>query len=101
MCFRENNNAGSKRAYKWACKLFHDVNLTLYTETFTPRQDWEFTSFSSFRFENIALFTVASIHRIRKCTKKVQKLWNKMEDKRKFCDYKAQAGQKTDKSLHY
>ena len=23
MCFRENNNGGSKRAYKWVCECYH------------------------------------------------------------------------------
>ena len=36
MCFRENINGRSKRAYKQACtviNIFHGVNLILYTVT--------------------------------------------------------------------
>ena len=72
----ENNNGGSKRANKSenvnAISVFHDVNLALYTVTkFTPRQDWDCTKvINVFLSENLILFTVASIHRIRKSTKK-------------------------------
>ena len=59
MCFRENNNDRSKRTYKSkhgnAVSLFHSVNLKASGRDIT--------------LKNLALITVASIHRIRKSTK--------------------------------
>ena len=75
MYFRENNNGGSKRAYKSehvnAINLFHDVNSTLYTVTnIHSKARLGFTKvINVFRSENLALFMVASIYIIGKSTK--------------------------------
>ena len=70
MCFRENNNGGSKRACKSdhvnAVNIFHDVNSILNTITNVghPKARPGFIkAINIFRSENLALFTVASIHK--------------------------------------
>ena len=85
MCFRENNNGGSKRANKWACECYQYFSWC-----------WQLLKVSNvFHSKNLALFMVASIHSIWKITKfRNWKLRNKMKGNRK---YKAQTDQKTDK----
>ena len=60
MCFRENNNGGSKRPYI----VLHGVNSVLHTATNTyPNAGILLKLITVFRTENLALFTVTSIHR--------------------------------------
>ena len=67
MYFRENSGE-SKRAYI----IFHDVNSVLYMLTNIYTKAGIITVFHS---ENLAFFTVTSIHSIRKITE------NKLRDK--------------------
>ena len=70
MCFRENNNGRS--------------NQQMYI-TFMPRQGLNFTkTINVFRSENLALFTVASIYRIRnsKISRNFETRWKVTEDSR-------------------
>ena len=67
MYFRENSG-GSKQAYI----IFHDVNSVLYMSTNIYTKAGIITVFYS---ENLAFFTVTSIHSIRKRTE------NKLRDK--------------------
>ena len=70
MCFRENNNGRS--------------NQQMYI-TFMPRQGRNFTkTINVFRSENLALFTVARIYRIRnsKISRNFETRWKVTEDSR-------------------
>ena len=92
MCFRENNNGGSK----WACKsehvkainFFHDVNSLHTVTNIHPKISSRFTKvINVFRSENLALFTVASIHKIQKVKKNgnSETRW-KLTDRQKIQD---------------
>ena len=89
MSFRENNNDGSKRAFKSEhvnnIDAFHNVNPILYTVTEArPRQGQDFTkAINIFCNENLALFVVVRINRIRKRYKK-KKLQNEREGNRRI-----------------
>ena len=103
MWFRQNNNGGSKRACKWACKCYQYFSWfktgilgihVLYTVTNTHSNAGILLKVSNvFRSEILALFTVTSIHRIQKRTKNrnPKTRWKLAEDSRL---YKAQASQK-------
>ena len=87
--FRESNNDRSKRGYKTehmnAIDDFYDVNSTLNTVTniYHMVELGFYWSYQCFCGENLALFMIASIHRIYKRYKN-RKLGNKTKVNRKL-----------------
>ena len=65
----KNNNDGSKRVYKWACKcyqFFRDVNSISYSVTnFLPKAGILLKLINVFCSENLALLTVTEITKSR------------------------------------
>ena len=71
MCFRENNNGWSKRAYKWACEPYQCFSWCrlIYGDQHSP-QGWDLVNvINVFRSEKIALFMVSNSNSTRKRTK--------------------------------
>ena len=69
MCFRGNTNGGSRQDTS-EHDVFHDVNSILYTGY--PMARILLNVINVFCSENLALFTITSIHCIQKSKKKTE-----------------------------
>ena len=102
MCIRENNNVGSKQAYKWACQCycFSWCKLSLiHGKEHLPKAGMLQKVITVFHRENLVLFTVNSIHSIQKYTKHInsETRWKVTSEKWLLHFYKAAPGSNSSK----